>query len=130
MICPAAGAIPVFVGPPFHAMPFAGLIDYSEVGLVFNITGPRPWISEGDEEQPNALPMTLSAPGSGPLDIFQASSGGHPGVLCCVSCLHDEIQSRAHELGPSDLCISAIFGHELGNPSVIALAMQQTWTSA
>jgi hypothetical protein len=32
------GCIPVFFGPPFHAMPFAGDIDYPNIAIFFNIT--------------------------------------------------------------------------------------------
>ncbi|KAL4531462.1 hypothetical protein Ndes2526B_g04425 [Nannochloris sp. 'desiccata'] len=32
------GCIPVFFGPPFHALPFAGDIDYRNIAVFFNIT--------------------------------------------------------------------------------------------
>ena len=63
-------------------MPFAGLIDYSEVGLIFNITGPRPWLEDSRGPYSNALPLTLEAPGAGQLDVIEARSR----LLCGRGC--------------------------------------------
>lgn len=73
-----AGAIPVFLGPPFHSMPFAEVIDYSDIGLVYNITGARPWLSNDGEAVLNELPLTidgLRSPATDevqPLTVIQA----------------------------------------------------------
>ena len=66
-----AGAIPVFVGPPFHVMPFASLIDYQSVALIFNITGPRPWLDTHPGPLDDSLPLTLDAPGSPQLQAVE-----------------------------------------------------------
>ena len=39
-----AGCIPVFVGPPYNAMPLAGDIQYKSVGIFFNISAYSTWL--------------------------------------------------------------------------------------
>ena len=95
-----AGAIPVIVGPPFNALPLSHLIDYSDVGVVFNITGPTPWL---DNPHPRWLEIPTDAPASSfsnPINIIQVGAGcplgAHP---CCNLTLwltiggHNENQS-------------------------------------
>lgn len=39
--------MPVFIGPPFSAMPLAGVVDYSAASLVINITaGVQTWLGD------------------------------------------------------------------------------------
>ena len=73
------------MGPPFHTMPFAGLVDYSDLGLIFNITGAKPWLDDSQGPIANTLPLTLEAPGSGQLDVIEV----RPWSLCSrlPSCL-------------------------------------------
>ena len=52
-------------------MPFAALVDYSDAGLVFNITGPKPWLGQSYRPLQNPLPLTLEAPGAENLDIIE-----------------------------------------------------------
>ena len=66
----------MFVGPPFHVMPFASLIDYQTVGLIFNVTGPRPWLDSHQEPQNDTLPLTLDAPGSPQLQALEVGRSG------------------------------------------------------
>lgn len=76
-----AGSIPVFIGPPFNAMPLSHLLDYNTVGLVFNITGPTPWIGEN---QPQMLELPSDAPESSfktPLQIVQVMASFRQGFL-------------------------------------------------
>ena len=42
----AAGCIPVFVGPPFHAMPFARHVDYAASSVFINLTDTRKWFGK------------------------------------------------------------------------------------
>ena len=71
-----AGTIPVQapsqIGPPFHTMPFAVLIDYGDLGMIFNVTGPKPWLDDSEGPIPNSLPLALEAPGAAHLDVIQA----------------------------------------------------------
>lgn len=39
-----AGCIPVFVGPPFHTMPFEKEVDYSRSAVFLNVTNSNPWL--------------------------------------------------------------------------------------
>jgi hypothetical protein len=41
-----AGCIPVFVGPPFHAMPFARHVDYAASSVFINLTDTRKWFGK------------------------------------------------------------------------------------
>lgn len=45
LLC-AAGCIPVFVGPPFHAMPFARHVDYAASSVFINLTDTRKWFGK------------------------------------------------------------------------------------
>ena len=46
-ICCFAGCVPVFIGPPFAAMPLAGVVDYAAASLVMNITaGVQTWLGD------------------------------------------------------------------------------------
>ncbi len=47
------GCIPVFFGPPFHALPFAGDIDYRNIAVFFNIT------ESGKEPEPETVEEKL-----------------------------------------------------------------------
>jgi hypothetical protein len=38
-----AGCIPVFIGPPFHALPLVGDVDYASMGIFINVTN-SDWI--------------------------------------------------------------------------------------
>ena len=39
--------MPVFIGPPFSAMPLAGVVDYAAASLVINITaGTQTWLGD------------------------------------------------------------------------------------
>ena len=40
-------------------MPFAGLIDYQDAAVVFNVTGSAPWLRIAKELGENDLPWTL-----------------------------------------------------------------------
>ena len=51
-----AGCIPVFIGPPWHALPLGHVIDWGSVALFFKISGPRPWLRQ-DEAWKLELPM-------------------------------------------------------------------------
>ena len=66
-----AGSIPVVMGPPFNSLPLSHLIDYSDIGVVFNITGPTPWIVDPYQKM---LELPSDAPNSSyiaPLNIIQ-----------------------------------------------------------
>ena len=68
----------MFIGPPFNALPLSHLIDYSDVGMVFNITGPTPWI-ELYEPKILELPTDASASSfSKPLKIIQVGHSCWP----------------------------------------------------
>ncbi|CAL5220021.1 g1967 [Coccomyxa viridis] len=41
-----SGCIPVFVGPPFHAMPFARHVDYAASSVFINLTDTRKWFGK------------------------------------------------------------------------------------
>jgi hypothetical protein len=62
------GCIPVFFGPPFHALPFAGDIDYRNIAMFFNITEsgkePEP---ETEEERLRPKPPGDLEPNAGVL---------------------------------------------------------------
>jgi len=71
-VLPAAaltGCIPVFFGPPFHALPFAGDIDYRNIAVFFNITEsgkePEP---ETEEERLRPKPPGNLEPNAGVLE--------------------------------------------------------------
>ena len=38
-----AGCIPVFIGPPWNALPLSHMVDYGSVALFFNFSGPQDW---------------------------------------------------------------------------------------
>jgi len=40
-----AGCVPVFIGPPFHTLPLAQFVDYSTMGIFFNISSPT-WLND------------------------------------------------------------------------------------
>ena len=75
----------MFIGPPFHAMPLAQVVDYGLTGVVFNITQPGPWLPTGQAsnlELPSEMQDRLLP---SPLNIIQVSSawclvGGASGV--------------------------------------------------
>lgn len=41
-----AGCIPVFVGPPFHAMPFEKEVDYIASAIFLNVTNSSAWLRD------------------------------------------------------------------------------------
>lgn len=41
-----AACIPVFVGPPYHSMPFHHTIDWAAAGVFFNISDYKSWLGE------------------------------------------------------------------------------------
>eukprot|EP00884_Botryococcus_braunii_P010961 jgi/Botrbrau1/19867/Bobra.0601s0001.1 len=41
-----AGCIPVFVGPPFHTMPFEKEVDYAHSALFLNVTNSSEWMRD------------------------------------------------------------------------------------
>lgn len=71
-----AGCIPVFVGPPFHAMPFGRHVDYAASSIFVNLTDTRKWFGKekaqwhlnprvldkhrGKEGEPTYQPLTYS----------------------------------------------------------------------
>ena len=61
-----AGCIPVFFGPPFHALPFAGDVQYHKIAMFFNITEsgkePEP---ETEEERLRPKPPGNLEPNAG-----------------------------------------------------------------
>ena len=66
----------MFIGPPFHAMPLAQVVDYGLTGVVFNITQPGPWLPAGQAtnlELPSEMQDRLLP---SPLNIIQVSSTG------------------------------------------------------
>ena len=77
----------MFIGPPFNALPLSHLIDYSDVGMVFNITGPTPWI-ELYEPKILELPTDASASSfSKPLKIIQVGAKllDHASILAAAN---------------------------------------------
>ena len=42
----AAGCIPVFVGPPWHSMPFADIVDYKSSAIFLNISDYTGWMDQ------------------------------------------------------------------------------------
>lgn len=46
-----AGCLPVFVGPPFHTLPFASTVDYASFAIFFNNTSARRLSKEAGETQ-------------------------------------------------------------------------------
>jgi hypothetical protein len=40
-----AGCIPVFIGPPYHAIPFEKEVDYQSSAIFINITGSDLWMN-------------------------------------------------------------------------------------
>jgi hypothetical protein len=49
------GCIPVFIGPPYHAMPFEKEIDYVSSALFINVTNSSSWL--GDMVMEPSLPV-------------------------------------------------------------------------
>lgn len=41
-----AGCIPVFLGPPYNTMPFAEDVQYTSIGVFFNITDHSQWLEK------------------------------------------------------------------------------------
>lgn len=58
-----AGCIPVFIGPPYNSMPFAGTIDYRSAGMFFNVTNTTGWLS-----RPAAWSLSESSHATNPND--------------------------------------------------------------
>lgn len=48
------GCIPVFVGPPFHAMPLEQEVDYQRSAVFINVTNSKSWL--GDMLMATAFP--------------------------------------------------------------------------
>jgi hypothetical protein len=54
-----AGCVPVFVGPPYHTMPFEKEVDYAESAVFLNITDSKDWLR--DDVMEWEFPMVPSA---------------------------------------------------------------------
>ena len=87
--CARAGCVPVFIGPPWNALPLGHVVDYGDVALFFNITGPTPWVAPSDRwklevpEQPPAwqqqTPLTFIQARARPTGA--AEPGSFPGLV-------------------------------------------------
>lgn len=77
-----SGCIPVFIGPPFHALPFAEDVKYSRIAYFFNISIPRGYPSSGFiiDERDAYDPRPLTPPPPGELE----SNAGLKGFILKV----------------------------------------------
>ena len=82
--CAAAGCIPVFVGPPFHAMPFARHVDYAASSVFINLTDTRKWFGK-ERAQWHLNPRTQNKHKGKDGGPRFTPSGVNPG-MCSAAC--------------------------------------------
>ena len=63
----------MFVGPPFHAMPFGGHVDYAASSVFINLTDTRKWFGK-EKAQWHLNPRIL--------DKHKGKEGAHARTSC------------------------------------------------
>ena len=81
-----AGCIPLFIGPPWHALPLNHMMHYGAKVLFFNVTGPTPWIPPVQPYRPE--PYNMEMPEAAPSWAKQSRISFVPACpVCLTACL-------------------------------------------